>query len=435
MNLRDSDSMTASVMNKTLNSSPRTILYIEDDAASRSLVERTLRHAGYRVLVAERGLEGIDLARREEPDLILTDINLPDLTGREITTMLRSEIRFQRTPIVALTAQVLRDQREMAMAAGLTGYLTKPLDVEALPGQVEYYLSGGQDIIDSTALNEAHTRYAQEIVLKLEGRIRELETLNAELRRLDRMKDTFIQVTAHELRTPLTLVYGYSRLMEDNPNLGALMKQDSGTRMLVEGMGHAIGRMQSIINEILTVSRIITNRIDLSIGPTNMGDIVERVIQGYADALKQRNITVNFNKADWPERMRADWELMELVMRNLLSNAIKYTPDGGKVDLVARVENGDTLRFSVKDTGIGIRKDDLRTIFERFTSTSDPQFHSTSKTAFRGGGIGLGLAVSKGIIEAHGGHIWAESPGHDPEKCPGSEIIVVMPITAPGFAG
>ncbi|HLU12097.1 MAG TPA: hybrid sensor histidine kinase/response regulator [Oceanobacillus sp.] len=422
-------------MNKTLNSSPRTILYIEDDAASRSLVERTLRHAGYRVLVAERGLEGIDLARREEPDLILTDINLPDLTGREITTMLRSEIRFQRTPIVALTAQVLRDQREMAMAAGLTGYLTKPLDVEALPGQVEYYLSGGQDIIDSTALNEAHTRYAQEIVLKLEGRIRELETLNAELRRLDRMKDTFIQVTAHELRTPLTLVYGYSRLMEDNPNLGALMKQDSGTRMLVEGMGHAIGRMQSIINEILTVSRIITNRIDLSIGPTNMGDIVERVIQGYADALKQRNITVNFNKADWPERMRADWELMELVMRNLLSNAIKYTPDGGKVDLVARVENGDTLRFSVKDTGIGIRKDDLRTIFERFTSTSDPQFHSTSKTAFRGGGIGLGLAVSKGIIEAHGGHIWAESPGHDPEKCPGSEIIVVMPITAPGFAG
>jgi len=435
MNLRDSDSMTASVMNKTLNSSPRTILYIEDDAASRSLVERTLRHAGYRVLVAERGLEGIDLARREEPDLILTDINLPDLTGREITTMLRSEIRFQRTPIVALTAQVLRDQREMAMAAGLTGYLTKPLDVEALPGQVEYYLSGGQDIIDSTALNEAHTRYAQEIVLKLEGRIRELETLNAELRRLDRMKDTFIQVTAHELRTPLTLVYGYSRLMEDNPNLGALMKQDSGTRMLVEGMGHAIGRMQSIINEILTVSRIITNRIDLSIGPTNMGDIVERVIQGYADALKQRNITVNFNKADWPERMRADWELMELVMRNLLSNAIKYTPDGGKVDLVARVENGDTLRFSVKDTGIGIRKDDLRTIFERFTSASDPQFHSTSKTAFRGGGIGLGLAVSKGIIEAHGGHIWAESPGHDPEKCPGSEIIVVMPITAPGFAG
>lgn len=422
-------------MNKSLNNSSRTILYIEDDAASRSLVERTLRHAGYRVLVAERGLEGIDLARREEPDLILTDINLPDLTGREITTMLRSEVRFQRTPIVALTAQVLRDQREMAMAAGLTGYLTKPLDVEALPGQVEYYLGGGQDTIDSSALSEAHTRYAQEIVLKLEGRIRELEALNAELRRLDRMKDTFIQVTAHELRTPLTLVYGYSRLMEDNPNLQALMKQDSGTRMLVEGMAHAIGRMQSIINEILTVSRIITNRIDLSIGPTNLSDILANVLHGYAEAFRQRQITTQYNKPDWPERMRADWELMELVMRNLISNAIKYTPDGGNISLMARVENGDTLRFSVKDTGIGIRKDDLRTIFERFTTASDPQFHSTSKTAFRGGGIGLGLAVSKGIIEAHGGHIWAESPGYDPDKCPGSEIIVVMPLVAPGFAG
>lgn len=416
------------------DSASRTVLYIEDDPASRLLVERTLRYAGYRVVVAECGLAGIDLARREEPDLILTDINLPDLTGREITTMLRSEPRFQRTPIVALTAQVLRDQREMAMAAGLTGYLTKPVDVEVLLRQVEFYLHGGQDTIDNAALSEAKTRYTQEIVLRLEGQIRELESLNAELRRLDRMKDTFIQVTAHELRTPLTLVYGYSRLMEDNPNLKALMQTDSGARMLIDGMAHSITRMQSIINEILTVSRIITHRIDLSIGPTNLGDITQRVLRQFSEALQQRQITVHFNRQEWPERMRADWELMELVMNNLISNAIKYTPDGGRISLKAGVPNGDTLRFSIKDSGIGIASDSLQSIFERFTTSSDPQFHSTSKTAFRGGGIGLGLAVTKGIIEAHSGRIWAESPGYDPEKCPGSEIIVVMPMVVPGFA-
>lgn len=412
----------------------RTVLYIEDDPASRLLVERTLRYAGYRVLVADCGLAGIDLARREEPDLILTDINLPDLTGREITTMLRSETRFQRTPIVALTAQVLRDQREMAMAAGLTGYLTKPVDVETLLRQVEFYLNGGQDTIDNAALSQAQTRYTQEIVQRLEGRIRELENLNAELRRLDRMKDTFIQVTAHELRTPLTLVYGYSRLMEDNPNLKALMQTDSGARMLIDGMSHAITRMQSIINEILTVSRIITNRIDLSIGPTNLGEITQRVLHQFGEALQQRQITVHFNRAEWPDRMRADWELLELVMSHLISNAIKYTPDGGKITLRAAAHNGDTVRFSVKDSGIGIPGDSLQSIFERFTTSSDPQFHSTSKTAFRGGGIGLGLAVSKGIVEAHGGRIWAESPGYDPETCPGSEFIVVMPLIAAGFA-
>src|SRR5690349_5426933 len=107
-----------------------TILYIEDDAASRSLVERTLRYGGYRVLIADCGLDGIDTARRETPDLILTDINLPDMSGREITTMLRSDPRFRTIPIVALTAQTLAEQREMTLAAGLTGYMTKPIDVE-----------------------------------------------------------------------------------------------------------------------------------------------------------------------------------------------------------------------------------------------------------------------------------------------------------------
>jgi signal transduction histidine kinase len=422
-------------MTDALQQPTRTVLYIEDDPASRLLVERTLRYAGYRVLVADCGLVGIDLARREEPDLILTDINLPDLTGREITTRLRSEARFEHTPIVALTAAVLRDQRDMAMAAGVNGYLTKPLDIVALPGQIEYYLKGGQDAIDQQSLSEAHTRYSQELVQRLEARVRELEQRNAELRRLDRMKDSFIQVTAHELRTPLTLIYGYSRLVEDNPQLKALMQQDGTTRLLIEGMGHAIDRMQSIVNEILTVSRIITNRIDLSIGPTNFASVVQRVLRSFDEALKLRQITIEFDQAEWPQRMLADWELMELVMRNLVSNAIKYTPDGGKIALKARIENDEKLRFSIKDSGIGIRKDDLLTIFERFATSSDPQFHSTSKTAFRGGGIGLGLAVSKGVIEAHGGRIWAESPGYDPDQCPGSEFIIVMPIVATSFAG
>ena len=100
---------------------PSTILYIEDDPASRSLVERTLRYGGYRVLIADCALDGLDVARRELPDLILTDINLPDMSGREITTMLRRDPRFKKTPIVALTAMTMGEQRELALAAGLTG--------------------------------------------------------------------------------------------------------------------------------------------------------------------------------------------------------------------------------------------------------------------------------------------------------------------------
>ncbi len=406
---------------------PHTILYIEDDPASRSLVERTLRYGGYRVLIADCGLQGIDIARRETPDLLLVDINLPDMSGREVTTMLRREKRFSTIPIVALTALTMGEQRELALAAGLTGYMTKPIDVDGLLERVDHYLKGAQELLDPQALSDAQTRYSQELSAQLEERVRDLENANQSLARLDTMKDTFIQLTAHELRTPLTLVYGYSRLLEENGELEALVKYDANLRTLMEGMSSAIVRMQTIVNEILIVSRIMTNRIDLSIGPTDLGDIVRKVISAFTLALQDRKITVHFNKLEWPERMRADWELLELAIRNLLSNAIKFTPDGGQITLKASVE-GDHVRFSIKDTGIGIAPETQATLFERFHTNNDVQLHSTSKTAFRGGGIGLGLAVTRGIIEAHGGEIICHSDGYDPQKLPGSEFIVVLPL-------
>lgn len=408
-----------------------TILYIEDDEASRSLVERTLQFHGYRVLVADCGLVGIDLARKESPDLILTDINLPDLTGREITTRLRSDSKFEGTPIVALTAQTLSEQRDLAMVAGLTGYITKPLDVEALPKQVEYYLGGGRDLaVDAGRLGDVQARYTREVVERLESRIRDLEALNVALRRLDKMKDTFIQITAHELRTPLTLLYGYSRLLEDNATIKPHMIDDPALRMLVEGMNGSIMRMQNVVNEVVTMSRIMTNKIDLVVGTTDLGAITAKSVKAYENAIRERHLTVQFEKSQFPNKMQADWEMLELAMRNLVSNAIKYTPDKGRIDISAAMEGDQSVRVTVRDHGIGIDNVDQRGIFERFHTTGDMQLHSTSKTSFLGGGIGLGLAICKGIIEAHGGRLWVESDGYNPETLPGSAFIFTLPINA-----
>lgn len=406
-----------------------TILYIEDDPASRTLVERTLKHAGYMVLVAERGLEGIDIARRAQPDLVLTDINLPDISGREVTTMLRSDIRFQNTPIVALTAQALHEQRELTMASGITGYLTKPIDIETLPGKVEDYLKGAKDLIDADKMASAQFRYAQEVVTRLEARIRELESTNESLRRLDKMKDSFIQLTAHELRTPLTLVYGYSRLLEDYPALKAVMDKDENLRMLIKGMVDSTQRMQSIINEILTISRIMTNQIDMSIGPVDPVQVMQKVVGHYKGPLEMRRLNLHFDPTNWPRKMRGDSELLTLAFNSLISNAIKYTPDNGHITLTATADE-ENVRFSLKDTGIGVAKDEQLRIFERFHTAGDTMLHSTSKTAFRGGGLGLGLAVCKGIIEAHGGRVWVESPGLDLDRLPGSDFIVLLPLVA-----
>lgn len=405
----------------------KTILYIEDNAANRALVERTLKFIGYRVLTAERGLEGIDLARREQPDLILTDIDLPDLSGRELTTMLRAEARFRATPIVALTAASVGEGRDLTLAAGVDGYLTKPIDVEAFPKQIAFYLDGGRDAIDATSLTDAQRRYAQEIVRRLETRIRELETVNKELNRLDQMKDAFIQITAHELRTPLTLAVGYIRLMGESANLRELMVFDPEVEMLVNGVNSAVSRMSNIINEIVNTSRIVTNQVDLTIGPVNLGELVWRILKEYESAIEARGLHIAFDRAQFPDRMLADWELLNLTFRNLISNAIKYTPDGGTITLRATVE-GENVRVSVRDTGIGIEPSQVERIFEHFFSGNNPNLHSTSKTAFMGGGIGLGLALSRGIIEAHGGRLWARSDGRNDRTLPGSEFIVEMPL-------
>jgi signal transduction histidine kinase len=196
-------------------------------------------------------------------------------------------------------------------------------------------------------------------------------------------------------------------------------------------MAEAIQRMYNIIEELLTMSRIMTNQIDLSTGPTNLQAIVRKVIQSYEPALRERQLSLFFDETQWPTKMRSDDELIRLAVSNLLSNAIKYTPDGGMIHLTARVED-EYVRFSVRDTGIGIDPADQRRIFERFHTLRDVSMHTTSKTAFGGGGLGLGLAISKGIIEAHGGHIWVESLGHDPQRLPGSEFIVLLPLATPG---
>lgn len=406
-----------------------TILYIEDDPASRSLVERTLKFAGYRVLVAERGLEGIDLARRERPDLILTDINLPDISGRDVTATLRADDRFDNTPIVALTAQTMDEFRTLALGAGVNGYLTKPIDIEALADNVKRYLEGARDTVDESALAAAKEQYVGDVVTRLEQQVRDLQTMNENLLRLDKMKDTFIQVTAHELRTPLTLVFGYSRLIEEAPDIKSLISADDNLATLMKGLQDSIKRMQNIINEILTVSRIITNQIDLSITTISPGHLMETAISNFADGLKQRRLTMNMDPIGWPERIRADGELLAMVFSNLLSNAIKYTPDGGQITITANQQDPNCV-IRIQDTGIGIAPGDLVKIFESFHTTGDYMLHSTSKTAFRGGGIGLGLAVVRGVAEAHGGSIRAESSGHNLDNPPGSTFILTLPLIA-----
>lgn len=407
----------------------KTILYIEDDPGSQILVQRTLDFAGFRVVVASTGLEGVEAAVRELPHLILMDINLPDLSGREVTTRLRADDRLKTTPIVALTAQSQAGEREKALVAGMTGYLTKPIDIDKLPEQVNHYLGGAKDILTGDALQRAQTEYNQELVMRLETKIRELEASNADLRRLDKVKEDFIQLTAHELRTPMTLIYGYSRLIQESPVVKRLKGESPEVKAFIDGLVESIERMTGVINEIVTISRIASGRIDLAIGPVYMQKVMEKVSGEMSEITRARNQSLSVDLKQFPALIQADADLIKLALSNIIGNAIKYTPDGGMITVNAKTGEKQVL-FSVKDTGIGINKDEQARIFDRFYTASNTQLHSTSKTAFRGGGLGLGLAICKGIIEAHGGRIWVESEGRDEQRLPGSTFYIELPLHA-----
>lgn len=409
--------------------SARKILYIEDDPHSRMLVERTLKFAGYNVLIAERGLEGIDIARRESPDLILTDINLPDLSGREITARLRADERFRHVPIVALTAQGYGEYREMALAVGISGYMTKPVDVETLPREIQAYLEGKKESLEKERTAEMQVVVMQDMVRQLEENIRKLEENNHALQRMDKVKEAFIQKTAHELRTPLAVVFGYSRMLEDITRRDSF--QDENLKMMIKMLIDAIQRLHSTINEVVTASRIMTHQIDLAIGSLNLQNIIHRTITQYEQAVTQRQLTIHAPTNGYPTSMRGDGELLYSAITNIVSNAIKYTPDQGQIFIsVQHDTQHGKVRLSVRDTGIGINKHEREAIFEKFHSGGTHENHSSSKTAFKGGGLGLGLTVARGIIEAHGGRIWVESPGYDEQKCPGSEFIIELPLVA-----
>jgi signal transduction histidine kinase len=404
------------------------ILYIEDDHASRRLVERVLTSRGYEVYVASEGLEGINLAREKTPELILMDINLPNMDGREITTRLRSLPNFSNVPIVALTANISPGSRELALAAGCTGFMTKPIDVATFPSDVQRFLQGASDQLSPDERSQHLELHAQNLVERLENKVRELRSANKRLMELDSLKSDFIVLVSHELRTPLTLVSGYSHLLAEQVNNKNDLIPAQSVAGIAEGLQSGVTRMQEVINEIISVVRISSGTLDLSLGPVRLTKVIADVCSTFKDVIERRNLTFNVDDFSEMPLLQGDGRRLQTAIEHVVGNAVKYTPDGGAISILGRNVKDKAVDIIIKDTGIGIPVDEQRRIFEQFYTLGAIEHHSTSKSAFQGGGLGLGLAIAKGIIEAHNGRIWVESERRDVDILPGSTFHILLPI-------
>ncbi|PKN91346.1 MAG: hypothetical protein CVU44_19725 [Chloroflexi bacterium HGW-Chloroflexi-6] len=250
----------------------------------------------------------------------------------------------------------------------------------------------------------------------------ELQSAQIRLKKLDKSKSNFVAVAAHELKTPLTLIEGYAAMIGD---LAA--QENEQMHMLIQGTHNGIRRMREIVDDMIDVSQIDNHLLVLNFQPLWLNRLFNMLQADFTNIIGQRRHTLEIRPfAGSEELLFADPERLYQALKNLVSNAIKYTPDGGKIIIDGRILSG-FVEVTITDTGIGIAPENQEVIFEKFGQLGDVSLHSSGKTKFKGGGPGLGLAITKGIIEAHQGSVWVESEGYDEVKCPGSTFHVLLP--------
>jgi len=259
----------------------------------------------------------------------------------------------------------------------------------------------------------------------LQQRTVELEKTNKILEQMDRTKGSFIQISAHELRTPLTLIMGYSAMLEQNT------KDDPDLNMLAHGILEGSNRMTEVVDSMLDVSRIDNKTLTVKKTDLQIDLLVQKAHKSFMHALDERRLKFEMVGLDKLPPVPADPEMLYKAFCHVIINAIKYTPDGGSITVQGRVvKNAECseVEIAIKDTGIGIDSQSHELIFNKFYQTGEVLLHSSGKTKFKGGGPGLGLAIARGIIEAHKGRIWVESPDHNENTNPGSTFYICLPM-------
>jgi signal transduction histidine kinase len=237
----------------------------------------------------------------------------------------------------------------------------------------------------------------------------ELQRLYGELETASRHKSEFLANMSHELRTPLNAIIGFSEVLHEQM-FGELNERQLAYVNDVLGAGK---HLLSLINDVLDLAKIEAGRMELELSRVAISDILESAVSIHAERASRGGIELALSTRPEEIIVTADERRLRQIVFNLVSNAVKFTPSGGRVEISALAENGQ-VEIAVADTGPGIAAEDLETIFEEFEQTTEGR---------KAEGTGLGLPLSRKLVELHGGHLWAESePGH------GSTFSFTLPV-------
>jgi len=411
------------------------ILIVDDNKNNllslRSLIEEYIDQV--QVLEADSGVAALNVLMKQEVDLIILDVQMPEMDGFETATLIRSRKKTQQIPLVFLTAAYKAEEfKQKGYAIGAADYLTKPIDTPQLISKINTYLRFIQ-------LEHQHHQYERELARKVQERTAELLVANRSLKqeiserqqieeKLKLAKDTaetanqiksqFLATMSHELRTPLNAILGYSEMVKEEAI-------ESGYKELLPDLNKVIAsgkHLLVLINDVLDLSKIEAGEMKLYNETFNITDLVNEVVQTIQPYVEDtgNNLVVG-QESDWG-KMCADLTKIRQILLNLLDNAVKFTTQGTVTFKVTSQINQTSswLYFQVSDTGIGLTAEQMERLFQIFT-----QVDSSSTRKY--GGTGLGLAISQRFAEMMGGQITVQStPGQ------GSTFTVRLPMRGEG---
>ena len=368
-----------------MDASAGLILIVDDNDAARYVKTRILRLAGFEVIEAANGADAVALLNSDAPELVLLDVRLPDMDGRELAASIKADPALASIVVLQTSAfHVEAKHRIAALQAGADGYLIEPTEPEELVANIR-------------------------ALLRMRRAERERQVALEALQEADRRKDEFLAMLAHELRNPLAPIRNAVEIL-----------RLSGERAVRERARELIGRqvvhLARLVDDLLDVSRITQRKIVLRRSAVNLSTVLDSAVELAAPLLAERGQDFKVSKPQADVWLHADGVRLSQVVGNLLHNAAKFTPHGGIVTLeVAR--DAAFLRIVVADNGEGIAEGFLPTVFELF-SQGDRSLERA------GGGLGIGLSLVKGLVELHGGTVAAQSAGTGK----GSRFTIELPL-------
>jgi signal transduction histidine kinase len=369
------------------------ILIVDDQAAHSSLLEQILSGAGYvSVTTTNKPHEVCELHRKNQYSLILLDLQMPGLDGFQVLEGLKAVDTSGYLAVLVLTAQP--DHKLRALKAGAKDFVSKPFDLSEVSMRVH-------NMLEVQLLHQDSERRTE----RAEARSEQSESANL-------AKNQFLANMSHELRTPLNGIIGFTEfLIDENP--GPLKPKQK------EYLGDVLSCAQhllQLINDVLDLAKVDAGKMELYPEIFPVLRAVEEVAAVIKAIAQKKHIVVGIDVGTGLEAVQLDQRKFKQVLYNLLSNAVKFSDERGKVSIHVRRLDTHRLEVQVRDTGIGIKTEDINRLFTEFE-----QLDSGAARHFEG--TGLGLALTKKIIEFQGGHISVES-----DLGRGSVFTVVLPV-------